>query len=321
MAVTVILILDCVTELSKSNRSPSGLMATLSASSLGCPICLGLMRNAEVLPTCGHSFCAACIEALPADFSASGTFEAACPLCRVPFALGSSVPNWSLREILPDPVLKVAMRGGETTTEQPHNEPAIDLEPGDGEEAAGEEAAAAVEDSSSVTDGATPDVDVGAALVACRKLVGSAAFCALRSNFVKAHCQMFEDILENKLEHTTLHEEYVALVESEIVCGLQEDLGPTFDMAAFLAALPEYVQQQRHSWSPHDVDGVNVSKSDGDGEEEAEAAPLAETLDVLNRFGSFAHFKAEMVAAKARETKSKEAMAAGAALYFSRMPG
>ena len=53
------------------------------------------MRSAELLPKCGHSFCAPCIAKLPG----------ACPLCRVPFEPGSAIPNWSLRELDPAPPL------------------------------------------------------------------------------------------------------------------------------------------------------------------------------------------------------------------------
>ena len=55
-----------------------------------CTICLETpMRQAQLLPSCGHSFCAPCIEKLPG----------LCPLCRVKFIAGAAVPNWSLREL------------------------------------------------------------------------------------------------------------------------------------------------------------------------------------------------------------------------------
>jgi hypothetical protein len=64
---------------------------------MACPICLERYTNASLLPACGHSFCGACIDALPTA-RVSGVREAKCPLCRSPFTPGSQVPNWSLRE-------------------------------------------------------------------------------------------------------------------------------------------------------------------------------------------------------------------------------
>lgn len=64
-----------------------------------CPICLEPYRDAELLPACGHSFCATCVAALPSSRRrVGGPHEALCPLCRAPHAPGSAVPNWSLRD-------------------------------------------------------------------------------------------------------------------------------------------------------------------------------------------------------------------------------
>ena len=67
------------------------------SDSITCPICLEHYTEASLLPTCGHSFCGACIDALPTA-RVRGAREAKCPLCRSPFTPGSQVPNWSLRE-------------------------------------------------------------------------------------------------------------------------------------------------------------------------------------------------------------------------------
>ena len=156
-----------------------------------------------------------------------------------------------------------------------------------------------------------PPVDVGTALVTCRRLVGDPAFVALTSAFVRKHCGSFDATSEeNKLEHTTLHEEYVALVEAELVAGLHARFGEAFDMRAFLSAVPAHVET--HGGSAH-----SEALLDKTGEVDETVANLPETINVLNRFTSFADFKAEMLAAKARQEKQAAAMAAGAAKLFS----
>lgn len=62
-----------------------------------CPICLGPFRDACMLPTCGHSFCATCIDQLPLERTLHGR-EAKCPICRRNYTAGTKVPNWTLRE-------------------------------------------------------------------------------------------------------------------------------------------------------------------------------------------------------------------------------
>ena len=61
-----------------------------------CPICLESMTDAVLLPGCGHSFCANCVDSLPRSTTR-------CPLCRVAFTRGTQVPNWSLRDAVSNP--------------------------------------------------------------------------------------------------------------------------------------------------------------------------------------------------------------------------
>ncbi len=49
-----------------------------------CPVCLGALQEASLLPGCGHSFCMRCIESLPAE--GSGT---PCPVS------AAGPPAWS----------------------------------------------------------------------------------------------------------------------------------------------------------------------------------------------------------------------------------
>ena len=62
-----------------------------------CAVCLSAFRSPTLVPSCGHTFCAACIEALPATTSrVSGARTAACPLCRTPFDKRTTLPNYAL---------------------------------------------------------------------------------------------------------------------------------------------------------------------------------------------------------------------------------
>ena len=64
-----------------------------------CAICLEPFRDAVLLPACGHSFCKHCVDALPTSRRGlGGAREALCPLCRTPYAPGSAVPNFGLRD-------------------------------------------------------------------------------------------------------------------------------------------------------------------------------------------------------------------------------
>lgn len=256
-------------------------------------------RSNPVVPG-GHSFCAACIEALPADIR-DGAFESACPLCRTPFTLGSSVPNWSLREMLPAPALADIAR--EDAAERPV-EPQLAAEPIDIGEAPADDEEAAAESEEEIS----PPPDVGAALAACRRLVAEPSFVALTQSFHKEHCEAFGEGEESRLEHTTLHERYVALCERELVAGLAQEMGPGFDMGPLLDALPAYLREHgdalRHLTAAADDDA-------------AELASLADTLAVLHRLTSFVDFKADMQEERRRRHKSDAAMRANMDKYFA----
>ena len=273
-----------------------------------CSVCLGLMRNPEVLP-CGHSFCATCIEALPADLTDEG-IKACCPLCRVPFALGSSVPNWTLREMLPALPLQQIAREAEADAAASDD----DLDP--------VEISEAVDCGTAAADGDAEDapepVDVGAALMACRRFVAAPGFIALTSTFMRQHCGVFDATSEeNKLEYTSLHEQYVALVEAELVQGLVETMGDGFTMTEFLHLLPAYLRDQGDdAGSAAEQPATMAGDEDDDADE---PATLQDTLAILHRFTSFVDFKADMLAEKQRQQESDAKMRDGMAKYFALM--
>jgi hypothetical protein len=316
------------------------------------------MRLAELLPTCGHSFCAPCI----ASFAVSE-----CPLCRVPFKPGSAVPNWSLREDAASLTMPASGRGLEAQPDEsgtpettsvsssaPMPPPAAAAisppAPQTAEQllsdlqlaqrlAAGVDLAAAEarrdqqrqqqqeqQEEEEVPPPSPPPpppppppaVDTAEALLACRRIVGSPAFVAQVKLFVDAHCGVFDlEAEENKLEYTELHEKYVALVDAELSQALQEELGAGFDMVAFLAAVPAFVESLKAQAS---ADGGGTAAAavvdvtdDDDG---FTPAAVPETLEVLSRFTSFEAFKASMLAAKQAKRREAEVMAAAAAKYF-----
>ena len=132
--------------------------------------------------------------------------------------------------------------------------------------------------------------------------MGEPAFVAQQAHFTRVHCYSFYlEGDENKLEHTQLHDDYVAMVDSELTTALTAEMGSGFDMAEFLAALPAFVA----------AGGAEGTFDDG------EAAGPQQTLDVLTRLTSFISFKEDMRAAKRAKQAAAEVMAANQALYFS----
>jgi len=117
-------------------------------------------------------------------------------------------------------------------------------------------------------------MDVGKVLKTIDGIILEPAFVGTCKEFVNANCEKFSDDLENRLEYTPVHEEYMETVEAHIEEGLVRELGPDFDMAAFMDALPAYVA---------------ANKGD-DG--------MGETIDFLLGFGEFDHFKDMMLVAK-----------------------
>mmetsp|Transcript_134751 Transcript_134751/g.262414 ORF Transcript_134751/g.262414 Transcript_134751/m.262414 type:complete len:382 (+) Transcript_134751:32-1177(+) len=65
---------------------------------LQCPICLERFDAPRLLPGCGHTFCAHCVQTLPASAGAAG--NRACPTCRAPFQLADVRPNFTVQSLL-----------------------------------------------------------------------------------------------------------------------------------------------------------------------------------------------------------------------------
>uniref|UniRef100_A0A0X3P045 ADP-ribosylation factor-like protein 2-binding protein n=1 Tax=Schistocephalus solidus TaxID=70667 RepID=A0A0X3P045_SCHSO len=59
-------------------------------------------------------------------------------------------------------------------------------------------------------------------------------FQTIQDNFIKQHCELFEDIDENKLCYTEIHNKYVLTVESFLENELRKKL-PDFSMKEFIA--------------------------------------------------------------------------------------
>ena len=80
---------------------------------------------------------------------------------------------------------------------------------------------------------------------------------ATLSDFCRQHMHSFEDIEENKLEHMTIFQEYVALLEKTLGQRLSEHM-PGFDMAKFKA----WMQQQPAESIGSDVPDTLLSATD-----------------------------------------------------------
>lgn len=67
-------------------------------------------------------------------------------------------------------------------------------------------------------------------------IILSGEFAALRENFLKHHCHVFDDVEENKLEYTDIYKQYTDLIEGYIERELSNhDSG--FKMTSFLQEL------------------------------------------------------------------------------------
>ena len=161
-----------------------------------------------------------------------------------------------------------------------------------------------------------------AALNACRRIVGSASFQAQAGLFLKQHCEIFDldlDASSNKLEYTSLHEQYVEFIDSELTAALHEKLGPTFDMSAFLDAIPEHVRTREGTATPALAEtAIAVDVTDAAERDELDRpAEVPQTLDVLQRFTSFESFKAAMLATKRAKLEERRVIAEAQAKYFA----
>jgi hypothetical protein len=121
-----------------------------------------------------------------------------------------------------------------------------------------------------------------AAWTACGKVVSAAKFCSELDEFVADNCEAFSADDENKLEYTDIHVRYVEMAEKQLEAGLNEAMGPSFNMDGFLMQVEPF------------IDG-GLQGIDDDDENSAQ------TLEVLTNFTDFEAFKQMMLVAK--ETK------------------
>lgn len=108
---------------------------------------------------------------------------------------------------------------------------------------------------------------------ALEELLASEAFAARQAAFLRRHCDVFEDTEENKLEYTTLFDEYTSALED----AMETSLGAAvegFDMTEFAEML---------------------AKREGTGELDGDA------FDLLMTLSSFDAFKELMLAYKAEK--------------------
>jgi hypothetical protein len=131
------------------------------------------------------------------------------------------------------------------------------------------------------------ELQMAQAWAAAGKIISELAFQHEIDTFVDAYCVYFDDVEENKLEYTTLHNQYADLAEKRIEARMQEMMGPAFDMAAFLQHLPTFIEGG--------AGGIT-------GADDKEQSDFATTLEVLLSFSDFVAFKSMMLAKK----KSKE---------------
>lgn len=131
------------------------------------------------------------------------------------------------------------------------------------------------------------EVHMAQAWTVAGQIISEPAFQHEIDTFVDTHCVYFDDVEENKLEYTTLHNQYTELAEKQIEGRMQEAMGPDFDMATFLEHLPAFITGG--------AGGVT-------GADDQEQSNFAMTLEVLQNFHDFLAFKTMMLAKK----KSKE---------------
>jgi len=98
-----------------------------------------------------------------------------------------------------------------------------------------------------------------------------------RERFCRAHCRLFEDTDENKLEYTEVFALYTALVEGAIERRLRASV-PGFDMGSFMALLDERKEEL-----------------------------MSDVFDLLLSLGDFGTFKEVMLAYKREASQDAEA--------------
>lgn len=108
------------------------------------------------------------------------------------------------------------------------------------------------------------------------KVIRSEDFLDVSQVFVEKHKHMFEFSDENKLEYTTLFEQYVELMENTL-----SSLAKEVNMEQLVMALPEFMQARAHSNDPEQT---------------------GETIDFLLSLTDFEHFRAVMLSAKLEDS-------------------
>ncbi|CAE8719558.1 unnamed protein product [Polarella glacialis] len=97
---------------------------SIMAALLDCPVCLQTLCDPQLLTTCGHTFCRACIDSLPHN---------SCPICRLRFSSRDGFrPNYALRMVLEDSgfgVDNAAEAGTEFRSSADSSAPAAERQP------------------------------------------------------------------------------------------------------------------------------------------------------------------------------------------------
>jgi ADP-ribosylation factor 2-binding protein len=126
-------------------------------------------------------------------------------------------------------------------------------------------------------------MDIESSLCALDEVVAAPGFKEFQQYFVESHCHLFDNVEENKLEYTELHQQYEAQIETYLEQQLSQY--PGFSMETLMAELPAYMA------SPQAVDH-------------------AATLDFLHVLTDFEAFKMLMVEGyTAQQNAGKEAAA------------
>ncbi|BHF77726.1 ADP-ribosylation factor-like protein 2-binding protein [Sparganum proliferum] len=79
-----------------------------------------------------------------------------------------------------------------------------------------------------------PTSDFDVAVGHLEDIMISDEFQTIQDNFIKQHCEVFEDVDENKLCYTEIHNKYVSVVEAFLENELRKKI-PDFSMRDFIA--------------------------------------------------------------------------------------
>ena len=78
-------------------------------------------------------------------------------------------------------------------------------------------------------------MDIESSLCALDEVVANPAFKEFQLSFVESHCHLFDNIEENKLEYTEIHQQYEAQIEAYLEQQLAQY--PGFSMETLMAEL------------------------------------------------------------------------------------